>query len=63
MDSSSDASRVYTKTPNLPPFDFQNLPAHSCIYCGIHDVKNVVQCKSKNCNKWFCNGKGHVISN
>jgi regulator of nonsense transcripts 1 len=19
----------------------------------------VVQCKSKNCNKWFCNGKGH----
>jgi regulator of nonsense transcripts 1 len=42
----------------VEPFDFNNLPPSSCAYCGIHDPKCVVQCKSKNCNKWFCNGKG-----
>ena len=42
----------------IEPFDFNNLPEHACVYCGIHDPKTVVKCKSKNCNKWFCNGKG-----
>lgn len=41
----------------LQPYDFDNIPPYSCVYCGIHDTRCVVQCKI--CNKWFCNGKGH----
>ena len=40
------------------PYDFNNLPSFACVYCGVHDTRCVVQCRSKNCNKWFCNGKG-----
>jgi regulator of nonsense transcripts 1 len=42
----------------VEPYDFNNLPAHACAYCGIHDPESVVKCGAKDCNKWFCNGKG-----
>ena len=38
------------------PYDFDNLPAHACAYCGIHDPCSVVKCVDD--GKWFCNGKG-----
>ena len=52
IDQSQESSVV------IEPFDFKTLPDYSCVYCGIHDPKTMVKCKSKNCNKWFCNGKG-----
>ena len=55
--SKMESESVVSET-KLEPFDFNNLPPEACNYCGIHDVKCVVQCKSKGCNKWFCNGKG-----
>lgn len=39
-------------------FDWRDLPAHACSYCGIHEVNSVVKCTAKNCSKWFCNSKG-----
>jgi regulator of nonsense transcripts 1 len=42
----------------VEPYDFSNLPSHSCAYCGVHAPESVVKCNHKDCNKWFCNGKG-----
>ena len=42
----------------VEPYDFKNLPAHACFYCGIHAPEAVVKCNIKDCGKWFCNGKG-----
>jgi regulator of nonsense transcripts 1 len=36
-------------------YDFANLPAHACLYCGYHNSSSVVQCVKT--GKWFCNGK------
>ena len=43
---------------NVPPYEFDKLPVHHCAYCGVHDVNSVIKCVHKDCNKWFCNGKG-----
>ena len=42
----------------VEPYDFDNLPTHACSYCGVHAPESVVKCNGKDCNKWFCNGKG-----
>lgn len=39
-------------------FENQDLPAHACKYCGIHDPATVVYCNT--CKRWFCNGRGHT---
>lgn len=44
-------------------FDFKDLPAHACCYCGIYEPNSVVKCLGKNCNKWFCNTKGGKSGN
>ena len=51
-------SEMDTSEKNAPiePYDFKNLPAHACHYCGIHEEGSVVKCQK--CSKWFCNGKG-----
>jgi len=36
----------------------QDLPAHSCKYCGISEPSTVVMCNV--CKKWFCNGRGNT---
>lgn len=36
----------------------QELPAHACKYCGIHEPSTVVMCNI--CKKWFCNGRGNT---
>ncbi len=36
----------------------QELPAHACSYCGIHDPAAVVMCNRT--KKWFCNGRGNT---
>uniref|UniRef100_A0A336KT50 DNA helicase n=1 Tax=Culicoides sonorensis TaxID=179676 RepID=A0A336KT50_CULSO len=36
----------------------QDLPAHACKYCGIHDPSCVVLCNI--CKRWFCNGRGNT---
>lgn len=36
----------------------QELPAHACAYCGIHDPAAVVMCNTT--KKWFCNGRGNT---
>lgn len=43
----------------------QELPAHACKYCGIHEPSTVVKCNT--CCKWFCNGRGstsgsHIVN-
>ncbi|EPZ33698.1 Regulator of nonsense transcripts-like protein [Rozella allomycis CSF55] len=38
-------------------FDFSDLPAHCCKYCGIHNPKSVLKCLT--CQKWFCNCSGN----
>ncbi|KIH86774.1 regulator of nonsense transcripts 1 [Sporothrix brasiliensis 5110] len=38
----------------------QELPAHACVYCGIHSPASVVKCMI--CNKWFCSARGNVGS-
>ncbi len=43
----------------------QELPAHACKYCGIHEPSTVVMCNI--CKKWFCNGRGstsgsHIVN-
>jgi regulator of nonsense transcripts 1 len=43
---------------NVQPYDFEKLPSHKCAYCGVHEPNSVVKCLAKDCNKWFCNGKG-----
>lgn len=53
--SQSDRSEM---SANIQPYDFDNLPEHACAYCGIHEIDAVVQCDTKDCKKWFCNGKG-----
>lgn len=58
--NSSTVTRI-EKAEKLEPYNFDDLPKHHCTYCGIYDPKTVVQCLSKNCNKWFCNGKGHPL--
>jgi hypothetical protein len=42
----------------VQPYDFANLPAHACAYCGVHEPSAVVKCMHADCGKWFCNGKG-----
>ncbi|KAJ3412141.1 hypothetical protein HDV05_001179 [Chytridiales sp. JEL 0842] len=39
-------------------YDIASLPEHACAYCGIHSPDSVVKCMQ--CNKWFCNAKGHA---
>ena len=41
---------------DVPPYEWSQLPAHHCAYCGIHSPHSVVKCLGKDCNKWFCNG-------
>lgn len=41
-------------------FENQDLPAHACKYCGIHDPATVVFCNM--CQRWFCNGRGFSSS-
>lgn len=36
----------------------KELPAHACIYCGLHDPASVVKCVTS--GKWFCNSRGHT---
>lgn len=36
----------------------QDLPSHSCKYCGINEPSTVVNCNI--CKKWFCNGRGNT---
>lgn len=36
----------------------QELPSHSCKYCGIHEPSCVVMCNI--CKRWFCNGRGNT---
>jgi RNA helicase (UPF2 interacting domain) len=36
----------------------QDLPAHACRYCCLHDPGCVVMCNV--CKKWFCNGRGNT---
>lgn len=38
--------------------DYDELPEHACIYCGICDPACVVKCVDS--NKWFCNGRGNA---
>ena len=43
----------------------EELPAHACKYCGIHEPSTVVMCNI--CKKWFCNGRGstsgsHIVN-
>ena len=58
QDEEEEFSEIESVTPDVEPYDFKNLPEHACVYCGVHEERCVVKCKSKNCNKWFCNGKG-----
>jgi len=37
---------------------FQNIPATSCSYCGIHDPATLVNCNI--CKRWFCNSRGNT---
>jgi len=37
----SDASEAVSQV-KVEPYDFNNLPAESCAYCGIHDHKAIV---------------------
>ena len=53
QDEEEEFSEQESETPHIEPYDFKNLPAHSCVYCGIHEERCVVKCKSKNCNKWL----------
>ena len=36
------------------------LPAHACVYCGIHNPASVVRCIKS--NKWFCNSDGNKFN-
>jgi len=54
--SSSIQSEKFDESIEVTPYDFAQLPAHHCAYCGIHSVCSVVKCMHKDCNKWFCNG-------
>ena len=54
--SSSVASEKFDPDMEVTPYDFSQLPAHHCAYCGIHSPTTVVKCMYKDCNKWFCNG-------
>lgn len=43
----------------------QHLPAHACLYCGLHNPASVVRCMT--CQKWFCNSRGctsasHIVT-
>ncbi|CEJ81899.1 Putative Regulator of nonsense transcripts 1 [[Torrubiella] hemipterigena] len=38
----------------------KELPAHACVYCGIHSPACVVKCLT--CNKWFCSARGNGTS-
>jgi regulator of nonsense transcripts 1 len=39
-------------------YDVTSLPAHACVYCGIHEPACVVMCNVT--KKWFCNGRGNT---
>lgn len=43
----------------LDAYDEENLPDHSCRYCGIHDTACVAKCVET--NKWFCNSHAHLV--
>ncbi|KAF2863664.1 hypothetical protein K470DRAFT_106398, partial [Piedraia hortae CBS 480.64] len=38
----------------------EELPAHACAYCGIHNASAVVKCLI--CSKWFCSARGNTSS-
>mmetsp|Transcript_45348 Transcript_45348/g.109821 ORF Transcript_45348/g.109821 Transcript_45348/m.109821 type:complete len:1016 (+) Transcript_45348:315-3362(+) len=55
-----DEGELYT----LDHYDEENLPEHSCRYCGIYDQSCVALCVET--NKWFCNaavgsGGSHLV--
>lgn len=54
----SEADSEFSMESEVEPYIFEELPPHACVYCGIHDPEAVVKCNYKDCNKWFCNGKG-----
>lgn len=53
-----DQQLLNTTQEVVEPYDFDNLPPHACAYCGVQNPETVVKCNSKDCGKWFCNGKG-----
>ena len=55
----SSVDQQYLQTQEVvEPYDFNTLPSHACAYCGVHSPESVVKCNTKDCLKWFCNGKG-----
>lgn len=56
IQSSIDSESISDEV--VEPYDFNNLPPYACAYCGVHNTECVVKCVHKDCNKWFCNGKG-----
>jgi regulator of nonsense transcripts 1 len=57
-ETSGATSRDNDDSIVVEPYDPAKLPPHACAYCGIHEPECVVKCGGKDCNKWFCNGKG-----
>ena len=55
---SGSTSRDQDDSIEVEPYDQAKLPPHACAYCGIHEPECVIKCGAKDCNKWFCNGKG-----
>jgi regulator of nonsense transcripts 1 len=55
---SGATSRDQDDSIEVEPYDPAKLPPHACAYCGIHEPECVIKCGAKDCNKWFCNGKG-----
>ena len=55
---SGSTSRDQDDSIEVEPYDPAKLPPHACAYCGIHEPECVIKCGAKDCNKWFCNGKG-----
>lgn len=42
--------------PDGADTNYEEIPEHSCAYCGVSDPASVVLCT--NSKKWFCNGRG-----
>eukprot|EP00357_Protocruzia_adherens_P001695 CAMPEP_0115019440 /NCGR_PEP_ID=MMETSP0216-20121206/29450_1 /TAXON_ID=223996 /ORGANISM="Protocruzia adherens, Strain Boccale" /LENGTH=976 /DNA_ID=CAMNT_0002390921 /DNA_START=79 /DNA_END=3010 /DNA_ORIENTATION=- len=39
-------------------FGIHEIAEHACTYCKVQNPLCVVKCCARNCNKWFCNGRG-----
>lgn len=44
-----DHGAVALRDEPIEPYDFDNLPAHKCAYCGVHEVSAVVKCIHQDC--------------